>query len=174
MALSVINKINKNLKYIYHKNRILTLRRWLCNAPVQSHFHYPCSAWYLNLTTKLKNRIQTSQNKCIYFCLHKMTHIFHKEFENLNWLPVTERFNQCINLLVFKYVNDQCINYLNDIFQTAPENNIQTRKSSQNVTTPFCKANSGQMALSYIGKGIWSKTPETLNQLKNLDMFKQN
>ena len=25
-----------------------------------------------------------------------MTHISHKEFETLNWLPVTERANQCI------------------------------------------------------------------------------
>ena len=58
-----------------------------------------------------------------------MTHISHKEFETLNWLPVTERFNQCINSIVFKYVNDQCPNYLNEVFQTAPENNIQTRGS---------------------------------------------
>ena len=40
-----------------------------------------------------------------------------------------ERFNQCINSIVFKYVNNQCPNYLNEVFQTAPENNIQTRGS---------------------------------------------
>ena len=55
-----------------------------------------------------------------------MTHISHKVFEILNWLPVTERFNQCINSIVFKYVNNQCSNYLNEVFQTDPENNIQT------------------------------------------------
>ena len=101
MALSVINKINNKLKFLYRKNRFLTptLRRLLCNALIQPHFNYACSAWYPNLTKKLKNRIQTSQNKCIRFCLQldKMTHISHKEFEILNWLPVTERFNQCIN-----------------------------------------------------------------------------
>ena len=58
-----------------------------------------------------------------------MTHISHKEFETLNWLPVTESFNQCINSIVFMYVNDQCRNYLNEVFHTAPENNIQTRES---------------------------------------------
>ena len=111
MALSVINKINNKLKFLYRKNRFLTptLRRLLCNALIQPHFNYACSAWYPNLTKKLKNRIQTSQNKCIRFCLQldKMTHISHKEFETLNWLPVTERFNQCI--IVFKYVNNQLI-----------------------------------------------------------------
>ena len=116
MALFVINKINNKLKFLYRKNRFLTptLRRLLCNALIQPHFNYACSAWYPNLTKKLKNRIQTSQNKCIRFCvqLDKMTHISHKEFETLNWLPVTERFNQCINSIVFKCVNNQCPNYL--------------------------------------------------------------
>ena len=58
-----------------------------------------------------------------------MTHISHKEFGTLNWLPVTKRFNQCINSIVFKYVNDHCPNYINEVFQVGPENNIQTRGS---------------------------------------------
>ena len=58
MALSVINKINNKLKFIYQKNRFLTpnLRRLLCNALIQPHFDYACSAWYPNLTKKLINR----------------------------------------------------------------------------------------------------------------------
>ena len=124
-ALSVINKINNKLKFLCRKNKFFTptLRRLLCNLLIQPHFDYACSAWYPNLTKKLKNRIQTSQNKCIRFCLQldKMTHISHKEFETLNWLPVTERFNLCINSIVFKYVNNQCPNYLNEVFQQLRE-----------------------------------------------------
>ena len=75
MALSVINKINNKLKILYQKNRFLnlTLRRLLRNTLLQTHFEYARSAWYPNL----KNRIQTSKNKCICFCLqlNKMTHI---------------------------------------------------------------------------------------------------
>ena len=91
-----------------------------------------------------------------------MTNISHKEFETLNWLPMTERFNQCINSIVFRYVNDQCPNYLNKVFQTAPENNIQTRVNFLKLKCPFRKTNAGQMALSYIGPIICSKTPDTL------------
>ena len=50
--------------------------------------------------------------------LDKMTHISHKEFKTQNLLPLTERCNQCINSIAFKYVNNQCPNYLNEIFQT--------------------------------------------------------
>ena len=37
------------------------------------------------------------QNKCIRFCfqLDKMPTISHKEFRDLNWLPVITRFEQC-------------------------------------------------------------------------------
>ena len=67
---SVTNKTNNSLKFLYRKNRFLTptLRRLPCNALNELHFDQPCSAWYPNLTKKLKNRIQTSQNSFIRFC----------------------------------------------------------------------------------------------------------
>ena len=81
---------------------------------------------------------------------------------------MTERFNQCINSIVFKYVNNQCPNYLSQVFQTAPENNIQTRGRFLKLTCPFHKTNAGQMALSYIGP------TDILKRTNNLNMFKHN
>ena len=63
---------------------------------------------------------------------------------------------------------------ITEVFQTALENNIQTRGSFLKLKCPFRKTNAGQMALSYIGPTIWSKTPDTLKQKKNLNMFKHN
>ena len=65
MALYVIHKINNKLKFLYCKNDFLrpTLRRLLCNALIQPHFDYACSAGYPNLTKKLKHRIQATQSK---------------------------------------------------------------------------------------------------------------
>ena len=103
-----------------------------------------------------------------------MTHVSNKEFKTLNWLPVTERFNQRIDSIVFKQVNNQCPNYLNEVSQTAPENNIQTRGSFLKLKCTFCKTNADQMALSYIGPTTWSKTPDTLKRTKNLNRFKHN
>ena len=71
MALYVINKVNSKLKFLYRKNKFLSpaLRRLLCNALIQPHFDYACSAWFPNLNKALKNKLQTAQNKCIRFCL---------------------------------------------------------------------------------------------------------
>ena len=87
MVNKVIIKVKTRLKFLHRKNKYLThnLRRFLCNALIQPHFDYACSAWYPNLSKKLKNRIQTLQNKCIRFCLQldKMSHISQKEFEKI-------------------------------------------------------------------------------------------
>ena len=85
MTLNVIHKVNNKLKFLYRKNDFLTptLRCFLFNALIQPHFDYACSAWYPNLSKKLKHRIQTTQNKCMRFCLRldKLKHIPHEEFE---------------------------------------------------------------------------------------------
>ena len=72
MALSVINKANGGLKFLYRKNRYLIpyLKRLLCNALIQPHFDYAYSTWYPNLNNKKwKSKLQTIQNKCIRYCL---------------------------------------------------------------------------------------------------------
>ena len=72
---------------------------------VKPHFDYTCLSWKPNLTQKLKKKLQVMQNKCIiHFCLQldRMPIISHKEFKNLNWLPVITRFEQCVNSMVFK------------------------------------------------------------------------
>ena len=70
MALKVIKKINQKLKFLCRKNQFLTpeFRRLMCNAIIQLHCDYACSAWYPNLTQKLKKKLQVMQNKCICFC----------------------------------------------------------------------------------------------------------
>ena len=77
-----------------------------------------------------------------------MTHIFYKEFETLNWLPMIEGSTLSINLDVFKEVNNECSNYQNEVFQTALENNIQTSGSFLKLKCLFHKTNAGQMVLS--------------------------
>ena len=58
MANKVISKVNARLKFLHRKNKYLTpnLRRLLCNALIQPHFDYACSAWYPNLSKKTKKQ----------------------------------------------------------------------------------------------------------------------
>ena len=88
MTHKVINKVNARPKFLYRKNKYLTqnLLRLLRNTLIQPHFDYACcSPWYPNLSKKLKNKIQASQNKCILFCLQldQMTHMSQEKFETI-------------------------------------------------------------------------------------------
>ena len=60
MANKVISKVNARLKFLHRKNKYLTpnLRRLLCNALIQPHFDYACSAWYPNLSKKTKKQFK--------------------------------------------------------------------------------------------------------------------
>ena len=178
MANKVISKVNARLEFSHQKNKYFTpnLRRLLCNALIQPHFDYACSAWYPNLSKKLKNKIQTLQNKCIRFCLQldEMSHISQKEFETINWLPIKERYNQCVNSIAFKYFDNQCPHYLNDAFMKAPESSLSLRNSYPKLQQPFCKTNTGQNTLSFIGPALWNKVPQKIKIITNLNTFKDN
>ena len=70
MALRVTEKINTGLKFLYRKSGFLDvpLRRLLRNALIQPHIDYSCIVWYPNLSKKLNDQLQVTQNKCIRFC----------------------------------------------------------------------------------------------------------
>ena len=97
------------------------------------------------------------------FCLqlHKLKHISYEEFEGLNWLSVTYRFKQCVNVIVFKYFNEQCPNYLNEVFDVAIENNFQLRGSFQKLKCPFRKTNTGLVFLTKTFERIFAPTLST-------------
>ena len=100
MALEVIKKANARLRFLFRNNRFLTpyLRRLLCNSLIQPHLDYASAAWFPNLTSKMKKKIQIVQNKCIRFCLQlsNRTHIGFEQFEKINWLSCEDRFRQTL------------------------------------------------------------------------------
>ena len=79
MALNAIDKIYSRLKFLHKQNHFLIppLCRLLCNALIQPLFDCACTAWFSNLSKKVRLRLQATQNKCIRFCLQldKMSRI---------------------------------------------------------------------------------------------------
>ena len=110
----------------------------------------------LNLNKKLKMKVQIAQNKCIRFCqkLDKRYHISNKEFESINWLPVNKRVHQCINAITFKFVNNVCPRYLNEVYEYASQCRIESRSNFAKLKVTFRKTNMGQNGLSYIGPSL--------------------
>ena len=116
------------------------------------------------------------QNKCTHFCLQldNMSTISHKEFKDLNWLPVITRFELCVISIVFKFINANCLYYLNEVFEFAPEGNISLRNNFLKLKLPFQNTNTGQKDVSFIGPSFWNQIPETLKKANNLNTFNHN
>ena len=173
MALQVIKKINTRLRFLYRKNRFLSqpFRRLLCNAIIQSHFDYGCSAWYPSLNKSLKKKLQTLHNKCIRFCLNlnNRDHIGLTEFEKINWLPINDRFEQCISSTTFKFFNNRSPAYMNDVFKPAGHPITNTRASFLKLIEPLRKKQ-----LSYLAPNIWNSILVYLKATEGLNTFKNN
>ena len=54
-----------------------------------------------------------------------------KVFQTTNWLPIRERFNQCINSIVFKYFDKRMSPSFNGFFVKVPESGLSLRNSYQ-------------------------------------------
>ena len=114
MALNVIDKVNLHLQFLHSSE--VCFHRLLCNALIQPLFDYACTAWFSNLSKRLKLCLLASQNNCIRFCLllDKRSKICVKEFLQLNWLNVHDRYLQFIVSNIFKFQNDQCRDYFDE------------------------------------------------------------
>ena len=145
-----------------------------CNALIRPHFDYACSAWYTNLDISYKKKLQVMQNKCIRFCLKlgKRSHVVAMEFNRLNWLPVKERFKQCLCINTFKFFIDMCPLYLRDVFHPVDQSLIATRKSVLKLSQPLRQTNYGQRTISYLAPKNWNDLPDYIKLLENTNLFK--
>ena len=148
----------------------------LCNAFIQPHLVYACSAWYPNLNVKLKKKLQITQNKYIRSCLKldKMHYISEEDFKAINWLSVDQKVQQSLNVTVFKYVNNACPYYMKEVFEYASQGRISSRNNYARLKVPFRKTTMGQKSLSYIGPSVWNKLPSSMKRNISLDKFKHD
>ena len=178
MAMYVIKKINSKLKFLYRKNSYFSqsLRRMLCNAIIQPHFDYACSGWYTNLSEKIKNKLQVTQNNCIRFCLQKpnRSHIGYKDFVSMNWLSVAGRAKQMILCNVFNFFQNKCPTFMKEVFTPVDHQSINTRSSYQKLVQPKRKTKAGLNSLSYVGPSYWNKLPATIKDPRSLNSFKHS
>ena len=135
MAAKVLNTINNRLKFLYRKQKFLSLslRRLLCNALIQPHFDYACAAWYPLLNKRQSKRIQIYQNKCIRYCLNldNKAHIGTNEFLKINWLPTKKELNNVFALTSLTFLI-KCLLNTQQKYSTHPPRytiHVEQRKS---------------------------------------------
>ena len=90
------------------------------------------------------------QNKCVRFCLQldKISRICVKEFLELNWLHVHDRYLQFIVSDIFKFYNNQCPDYYNEVFCPVDVNEVAMHCCNKKLKLLFCKSKLAMQSLS--------------------------
>ena len=106
----------------------------------------------------LKTKLQTTQNSCIRYCLGLLDRncIGKNEFEKINWLPVSNRVDQCLAVTAYNFKNALSPKYMGDIYSLQISPNIRTRRSADSFVVPFYKKQIARKSISYLGSTFWN------------------
>ena len=67
---------------------------------------------------------------------------------------------QFIVSYIFKFQNDQCPDYSDELFCPVGENGVITCSSNKKLKLPFQKTKVGIQSLSYVGPNTWNSLPD--------------
>ena len=104
-----------------------------------------------------------------------MSRICAKEFLELNWFDVHDRYLQLTVSDIFKFHNSQCPDYFNEVFCPVDDSGVATRSRNKNLKLPFRKSKLGMQSLSHVGpSSTWNKLPNNLKTATSLNCFKHD
>ena len=77
------------------------------------------------------------------------------EFKTINWLPVQNRYEQCVSVSAFKFCKGLGPAYMSDMYSLV-ESPLITHRSEYRMKQPFRSTNMGQNSISYFGPKVWN------------------
>ena len=102
-----------------------------------------------------------------------MSRICVKEFLELNWLNVHDRYLQFIVSDIFKFYNNQYPDYFIEVLCPVDNNGVAMHRNKK-LKLSFCKSKLGNQSLLYIGPSTKNKLPNNLKTATHINCFKHN
>ena len=94
----------------------------------------------------------------------------------LHWLPVHQRINYKLCVMMHSIHIKQCPTYLSDLIQATANNPSRLGLRSANTTDyrkPKCRTALGQRAFSYAGPLAWNELPATIRHIADHQLFRK-
>ena len=175
---SHINSITKSA--YYHLKNITRIRGFmskqdlekLIHAFISSRLDY-CNGLLTGLPKGAVRKLQLVQNAAarVLTKTKKFEHIT-PILRSLHWLPVCQRIEFKVLLIVYKSLNGLGPKYISDLLLPyIPARPLRSAGTSL-LNTPRVKTKHGESAFSYSASCIWNKLPEELKQAQTLNIFK--
>lgn len=158
----ISNYLTFDMKKLFHNSYILTT------------FDYCCTIWGSANKTNL-TKVNVLQKRAAKVILQKPNRTPSKElFLQLKWLSFNNRCKYHTAILIYKCVNNQTPEYLNNIITFSQNHKYNLRSATHNdiVNT---KANTGykKRAFSYHSMDIWNSIPIEIRMACSISAFKR-
>ena len=72
---------------------------------------------------------------------------------------------------IFKFQNNQCPDYFDELFCNVEENGVIKCSSNYELKLHFQKTKLGIQSLSYVGPNIWNSLPDNLKSATSVNSF---
>ena len=171
---TVVKSAYYHLKNISRIKGLMSLQdlEKLVHAFIFSRLDY-CNAVLTGLPKKTIRQLQLVQNAAarVLTNTRKVDHIT-PVLRSLHWLPVCQRIDFKILLLVYKALNGLGPKYIQDLLvRYEPTRSLRSSGSSL-LSVPRVRTKHGEAAFSFYAPQMWNKLPETCRSADTLSSFK--
>lgn len=181
-ALKLDRQVNQFVKASFYQLRTLVkMKSFLSFSNFEKVIHgfittrldY-CNSLYLGISQSSINRLQIVQNAAarVLTGVRKRKHIT-PVLQSLHWLPVCNRINFKVLLLVFKSLNGLAPAYLSDLLTLHQPTRTLRSANLDLLVVPRSKLkNRGDRAFSIGAPRLWNNLPPEIRTAPTLSIFK--
>ncbi|XP_068573506.1 uncharacterized protein, partial [Cebidichthys violaceus] len=177
--------LNSHIKTItksayYHLKNISRIRglmsqqhlEKLVHAFIFSRLDY-CNGVFTGLCKKSTRKLQLIQNAAarVLTKTKKVDHIT-PVLRSLHWLPVQQRIDFKILLLVYKALNGLGPKYISNLLLPYEPSRPLRSSGTGLLSVPRVRTKHGEAAFSFFAPHIWNKVPESCRSAESLSSFK--
>ena len=180
-TMSMTQQINSITKSCYYQLRkIKRIRKYLnedatrslVNAYVTSRLDQ-CNALLAGLPQYLIQKLQRVQNCSARLVKHiPWRASITRHLKNLHWLPVSQRIQFKVLIIVFKSLNGLAPQYLRTMFHLYRPTRVLRSSSKGLLSVKRYHTRYGFRAISRYGAVLWNKLPYDIRNLETLSQFK--
>ena len=174
----VVRSCNSTLVNLWRVGSKLSrkLRTTLVSSLVLSKMDF-CNSLLAGITKKNLTKLQKVQNASARFVYgQRRWQGATKLRKQLHFLPVAERIEFKICVLIFKCINDLAPPYLSQLVEKRRKKVKCLRKDNDELLleTPRSRLKSTERAFRFIGPKLWNQLPRVLRETSTLSCFKKD